>query len=57
MTTDKRDKSDREHDDLVTEKDNDEWFGLFSDDPRANVVPDASDRLRHMYPRGSADRK
>ncbi|MFF2092430.1 hypothetical protein [Paenibacillus sp. NPDC058174] len=43
--------------DLVTEKDIDDKFGLFTEEPQSHVLPNASERLTAAYPRQSALKK
>ncbi|GGG73612.1 hypothetical protein [Paenibacillus radicis (ex Gao et al. 2016)] len=52
---DKNERSTEE--DLVTEKDIDDKFGLFAEEPQSQVLPTASERLAASYPRRSALKK
>jgi hypothetical protein len=42
--------TDREHNDLVTERDIDPAFGLFADEEQTSAVLDATDELLRRYP-------
>lgn len=45
------DKSARDSEDLVTEKDIDDQFGLFTDELPNSGLPNASERLAAAYPK------
>ncbi|WP_155986031.1 hypothetical protein [Paenibacillus gorillae] len=49
---DKQERNSEE--DLVTEKDIDDKFGLFTEEPQSYVLSNASKRLKATYPRRSA---
>ncbi|MDQ0113490.1 hypothetical protein [Paenibacillus harenae] len=50
----KEDLEDREHNDLVTERDIDPAFGLFADEEQTEEVMDATDELLRKYPDSEA---